>query len=44
MREDISTRALIEFDYPAPDAGVPWQIEDLGGGVRWAARRALGCG
>jgi bacterioferritin-associated ferredoxin len=41
MPEGISTRALIEFDYPAPDADVPWQIEDLGGGVVARYRRTI---
>jgi hypothetical protein len=41
MPEPLHDRPVIEFDYPAPDADVPWQIEDLGGGVVARYRRTI---
>jgi hypothetical protein len=40
MPESYADRSVIELDYPTPDADVPWQIEDLGGGVTARYRRA----
>jgi hypothetical protein len=41
MPESLNDRPVIEFDYPSPDADVPWQVEDLGGGVVARHRRTV---
>ena len=41
MPESLATEALIKFDYLSPDADVPWQIDDLGGGVFARYRRTI---
>jgi len=41
MPESLASEALIEFDYVSPDPDVPWQIDDLGGGVFARYRRTI---
>ena len=41
MREDVSGSAIIDFDYLSPDADIPWEVRDLGGGVTARYRRTL---
>jgi len=41
MPEDTDGRALIDFDYPGPDADVPWQVRDLGDGMHARYRRTM---
>ena len=41
MPESLAPEALIRFDYTTPDADVPWQIDDLGGGVIARYRRTI---
>jgi hypothetical protein len=41
MPESLASKALIKFDYLSPDPDVPWQIDDLGGGVVARYRRTI---
>lgn len=41
MPESEANRPVIAFDYSSPDADIPWQVEDLGGGVVARYRRTL---
>jgi hypothetical protein len=41
MPESLHDRPVIKLDYRSPDADVPWQIEDLGGGVVARYRRTI---
>ena len=41
MPEDTDRLGLIDFDYPSPDADIPWQMRDLGDGVTARYRRTI---
>ena len=41
MPELEANRPVIEFDYSSPDADIPWQVKDLGGGVVARYRRTI---
>ena len=41
MPESEANHPVIEFDYSSPDADIPWQVKDLGGGVVARYRRTI---
>ncbi len=41
MPEQVPIPSVVDFDYPSPDAEIPWQTRDLGGGVTARYRRTM---